>query len=160
MKTRLSKTLIVLAMAGLLGSSAALAGNGPAAGDCDGSGVCTNQGTGNGDGNGGMRLRAGPAERMAGMANRLGLTLEQQIRALELFDAQQLDRERMRSRMLEDYGEEICAQRELHRQEFRALLTEEQLALHDEQMLNRARRNARSGNGPGGFECPQDPDGN
>jgi hypothetical protein len=154
MKTRFSKTLLVLAMAGLLGSGAALAGNGPGSGDCDGSGVCT--GEENGDGNGGgVQRRGGPAERMAGMANRLGLTLEQQIRALELFDAQRLDRERMRSRMFEDYGEEICAQRELHRQEFRALLTDEQLALHDQMQTRRERR----GGGPGGFECPADESG-
>ena len=89
------------------------------------------------------------------MANRLGLTLEQQIRALELFDAQRLDREQMRSRVFEDYGEEICAQRELHRQEFRALLTDEQRALHDQMQARRERR----GGGPGGFECPADESG-
>jgi hypothetical protein len=155
MKTRYSKTLLVLAMAGLLGSGAALAGNGPGNGpgngDCDdsGDGVCTGEGNGEG---GGMQRRGGAAERMAGMANRLGLTLEQQVRALELFDAQQADRQQMRARIFEDYGEEICAQRELHREEFRAMLTEEQRARHDAMQARRERR----GGGPGGFECPAD----
>ena len=153
MNTRFSKTLLVLALAGLLGSGAALAGNGP--GDCEGSGdgVCT--GEGSGDGNGGAQRRGGPAERMAAVANRLGLTLEQQVRALELFDAHQQDREQIRARIFEDYGEEICAQRELHQQEFRALLNDEQLALHEQMQLRRAQH----GGGPGGFECPADTDG-
>ena len=158
MKTHFSKTLLVLAMAGRLGSGAALAGNGPGNGDCDGGGdgVCT--GEGDGKGNGGAQRRGGAAERMAGMANRLGLTLEQQIRALELFDAHQQDREQIRARMFEDYGEEICAQRELHRQEFLALLTDEQLALHEQMQTRRARRGG-SGGRPGGFECPADDSG-
>lgn len=157
MNKRLSKTLMALAIAGLLGSGAALAGNGPGDGDCDGSGdgICTNDGSG-GNAGAGMQRRGGPADRVAAMANRLGLTLEQQVRALELFDAQQQDRLQIRERIFADYGEEICAQRELHQQEFKAMLTDEQLALHEEMQLRRAQR---GGGGPGGFECPADDSG-
>jgi hypothetical protein len=153
MKTRLSKTLLVLAMAGLLGSGTALAANGPGNGDCtgNGNGDCTGDGTGNG----GAHRRGEPAERMAAMANRLGLTLQQQVRALELFDAHQEELKQIRARIFEDYGEEICAQRELHQQEFRALLNDEQLALHEQMQLRRSQRRG----GPGGFECPVDADG-
>ena len=67
MKTRFSKTLLVLAITGLLGPGAALAGNGPGNGDCDNTGVCTSERTGNGDRNGGgAQHRGGPAERVAG----------------------------------------------------------------------------------------------
>ena len=154
MKNRIPKILIVLAIAGLLGSGAALAGNGQGTGDCDGDGVCTNEGTGAGDGNR-MQRRGSPADRVAAMANRLGPTLDQQIRALELFDAQKQEWQQTRARMFEDYSEEICAQRELHREEFRALLTPDQLALHEQMQARRGQRG-----GHGGFECPADDTGN
>ena len=156
MTNRFSKSILVLAAAALLGSGSVYAGNGP--GDCDGSGdgTCTEVGGGNGSGKDGAgNRRGGPAERMAGMANRLGLTLEQQVQALELFDAHAQERAQIQARIFEDYGTEICDQRALHREEFRAMLNEDQQALFDG-MQNRRGSRAGQGGGPGGFECPND----
>lgn len=157
MNTRFSKYIFILAASGLLSAGSVFAGNGPGNGDCDGTGdgSCT----GSGDGNGGAQQRrgGGAAERMAGMANRLGLTIEQQVRALELFDAHNQERAQVQARIFEDYGVEICNQRALHREEFLSILTEEQLALHEE-MKNRRGERAGGGGFGGGFECPVDGD--
>lgn len=156
MTTRFSKSILILAASGLLAAGSVFAGNGPGGGDCDGTGdgECTTSGGGNG---GAQRQRGGAAERMAGMANRLGLTIEQQVRALELFDAQHLERTQMQARIFDDYGVEICNQRAAQREEFLALLTPEQLALHEEMKNRRGRRAGGGGFGSGfggGFECP------
>ncbi|MEE4216909.1 MAG: hypothetical protein V2I48_04820 [Xanthomonadales bacterium] len=153
MTTRFSKSILILAASGLLSAGSAFAGNGPGGGDCDGTGdgACKASGGGNG---GAQRQRGGAAERMAGMANRLGLTIEQQVRALELFDAHNQERAQIQARIFEDYGVEICNQRATHREEFLALLTPEQLALHEE-MKNRRGKRAGGGGFGGGFECPE-----
>lgn len=152
MNTRFSKSILALAAAGLLSAGGVLAGNGPGNGECDGTG----DGTCTGGGNGGAQYhQGGPAERMARIAERLGLTLNQQVQALELFDAHAQERANIQARIFEDYGAEICAQRELHRSEFLAILTPEQLALHEELQLQRANRRGGNGNGFGGFECPE-----
>jgi len=160
MNTRFSKSILILAATGLLSAGSVFAGNGPGGGDCDGTGdgTCTASGGGNGGGNSGaQKQRGGAAERMAGMANRLGLTIEQQIRALELFDAHNQERAQIQARIFEDYGVEICNQRALHREEFLSMLTEEQLAVHEE-MKNRRGNRAGGGGFGGGFECPVDGD--
>lgn len=160
MNTRISKSILILAATSLLSAGSVFAGNGPGGGDCDvsGDGTCTASGGGNGGGNSGAnRQRGGAAERMAGMANRLGLSIEQQVRALELFDAHQQERALTQARIFEDYGIEICNQRALHREEFLALLTEEQLALHEEMQNRRGKRAGGNGFG-GGFECPVEGD--
>jgi hypothetical protein len=151
MTTRLNKTILALAAISMLGAGSVLAGKGPGDGSCDGSEACDGKGGGN---NQQMQQRGGPADHMAKMANRFGLTLEQQIKALELFDLHQQDRAQVRERMFEDYGVEVCAQRDQHREEFRALLNDEQKALHDEMAQRRGNRENRNGGGFGGFECP------
>lgn len=154
MNARFSKSVLVLAAAGLIGAASAFAGNGPGDGDCDGSGTC--------DGSGGdkaqaqQRDHAGPADRMARMANRLGLSDEQQIQALELFQVHAQDRDQLRAQVLEQFGPDICAQRDQHRAEFRALLNEEQLALHDGMLQQRDRARANERGGFGSLECASD----
>ena len=151
MNTRFSKSILVLAAAGLLGAASAFAGNGP--GDCDGTGTC------DGDGDKAQaqqRDHGGPADRMARMANRLGLSDEQQVRALELFQVHAQDREQLRAQVLEQFGPDICAQRDQHRSEFRALLNEEQLALHDAMLQQRDRARANDRGGFGSLECASD----
>lgn len=157
MNKRFSKSLIILAAAGLLGSSIALAGNGPGNGDCDGSGDCTNVGNGGNRGQHAMQGRRDPAMRMAGMANRLGLSEEQQLRALELFQLQAGERAEMRAMIQAEFGDDFCTLRDQHREEFRALLTDEQRAQHDEMLQNRTRQGKRGGGqGFGGLDCPND----
>ena len=154
MTTRLNKTILLLATVGMLGAGSTFAGNGP--GDCDGTGTCEGK-----DGAGKsqqMQKRGGPADHMAKMAQRFGLSEEQQIEALKLFGVHEQDRAEVRARMFEDYGLEICAQRDQHREEFRALLNDEQKALHDEMAQRRGNREGRNGGGFGGFECPSDTD--
>lgn len=155
MYRQFSKSILVLSIAALLGAGSAMAGNGPGSCDGTGDGTCTEAGSGNGNGagNGGAKNRGGPAERVAGMANRLGLTIQQQQRALEIFDAHAQEKNQLQARIFEDYSVEICEQRALHREEVRALLTEEQLAEHDAMMEQRQNRQGK-GNGFGGFECP------
>lgn len=154
MNTRFSKSILILAATGLLSAGSVFAGNGPGNGDCDGTGDGTCTGTGGGNG-GAQNHGGGAAERMAGMANRLGLTIEQQVRALELFDIHAQERAQIRARIFDEFGVEICAQRAQHREEFLATLTEEQLAVHEE-MKNRRGKRAGGGGFGGGFECPAD----
>ncbi len=157
MKTRFSKTLLVLAVSSLLGAGTALAGQGP--GDCDqnGDGTCSGEGNGGGNG-GGQRNRGGPAEHLAAMANRLGLTLEQQVRLLGVLDGHAQDRKQLRQQIFDDYGGEMCAMRATHRAEILAELTEEQRALHEQNRQRRAGHGSRGGFG-GDFECPEPADG-
>lgn len=157
MNARFSKTILILAATGLIGSASALAGNGPGDGSCDGSGDGSCDGSGGGNpGSAQVQRHGGPAERMAGMTRRLGLTLEQQIRALELFDMQAAERQQLRAQVFEQFGSEICALRDQHRNEFRAMLTEEQLAVHDAMLQRRDRARAEGGGGFGPVECPSD----
>lgn len=157
MNTRFSKSILVLAVAGLLGAASAFAGNGPGDGDCDGTGTC--DGSGGGGGNNAQaqqRDHGGPADRMARMANRLALSDQQQLQALELFQVHAQDREQLRAQVLEQFGPDICAQRDQHRSEFRALLNEEQLALHDAMLQQRDRARANDRGGFGSLECASD----
>lgn len=138
MNNRFSKTILVLAIAGLLGSGAALAGNGQGSGP------------GKGPGDGAQHGRGGPAERVAGMARRLDLTMEQQIDLLELFDSQAQERAQLHEQIFADYGDEICALRATQREAVRGVLTEEQVARQEEMQARRGRR----GGGPGDkFNC-------
>ena len=130
MNHRFSKSILVLAIAGLLGSGAVLAGNGP----------------GKGPGDGPQHGRGGPAERVAGMARRLDLTMEQQLELLELFDSQAQERAQLHEQILADYGDEICDMRAMHREAVQGVLTEEQIARQEKTMSRRERR----GGGPGG----------
>jgi len=154
MNARFPKSILVLAAAGLIGSAAAYAGNGPGDGSCDGSGDGSCDGSG--PANAQVQRHGGPADRMARMANRLGLTIEQQKAALDLFALQAQDREQLRSQIFDAFGGELCALRDQHRDEFRAMLTDEQLALHDAMLQQRdpARSEGRGGFGP--LECPND----
>ena len=138
MNNRFSKTILVLAIAGLLGSGAALAGNGPG------------NGPGKGPGDNAQQGRGGPAERVAGMARRLDLTMEQQIELLEIFDSQAQERKQLHEQIFADYGDAICGLRATHREAVRGVLTEEQLERQGEMLARRERR----GGGPGGqFNC-------
>ena len=154
MNARITKSILVLAAAGLLGTNSAFAG-GPGDGNCDGTCTCDGSGAGTGS-SAPMQRHGGPAERLARMANQLGLSLEQQKAALDLFGLQAQDREQLRSEILGEFGGELCGLRDQHRAEFRALLNEEQLAAHDAmlQRRDRARSEGRSGFGP--LECPSD----
>ena len=154
MNARFPKSILVLAAAGLIGAGGAFAGNGNGSGDCDGTGICDGS-SGGGNAQAQQRSHGGPADRMARMANRLGLTLEQQIQALQMFEMHAQDRDQLRAQIFGQFGGEICAQREQHRSEFRALLNEEQLALHDQAMLQQRDR-AHARGGLGGIECPTD----
>lgn len=156
MKTRLNKTVLLLATISMLGAGSVFAGNGP--GECDETGTCEGKAGNRGGGKSQqMQQRGGPADHMARMAQRFDLTEEQQIEALKLFGVHEQDRAEVRARMFEDYGLEICAQRDQQREEFLALLDDEQKALHDEMAQRRGNREGRGG-GLGGFECPSDTD--
>ena len=154
MNARITKSILVLTVAGLLGTTSAFAG-GPGDGNCDGAGTCDGSGAGTGS-SAQTQRRGGPADRLARMANQLGLSFEQQLAALDLFNLQAQDREQLRSEILGEFGGELCALRDQHRAEFRALLNEEQLAAHDAllQQRDRARSEGRGGFGP--LECPSD----
>lgn len=153
MNKRISRSLIILATAGLLGSGIAFAGNGPGDGSCDGPGDCTGQGGGGGNSQQARKNHGSPAGRMAAMANRLGLDHDQQVLALDLFELQAAERAEMKARIRADYGEPICDQRERHRNEFRLLLTDDQAAKLDEMQQKRANRGGRGGAGPDGIDC-------
>ena len=154
MNKRISRSLIILATAGLLGSGFAYAGNGPGDGSCDGLGDCTNPGAGGGKSQQARNNHGSPAGRMAAMANRLGLDHDQQMLALDLFELQAAERAEMKARIRADYGGTICEQRDRHRNEFRQLLTDDQAAQLDEMQQKRAGRGGRGGAGPDGIECP------
>lgn len=154
MNTRFSKSILALAAASLLGTAGVSAG-GPGDGSCDGDGACTGTGAGK-TGKIQAQRRGGPADRMARMANRLGLTLEQQKGALDLFSLQAQDRQQLRSQMLDRFGDELCAMRDQHRAEFRALLTEDQLAAHDAMLRQRDRARSADRGGIGPLDCPKD----
>jgi hypothetical protein len=154
MNARFSSWILTLAAAGLIGSASVYAGNGPGDGSCDNSGDGTCDGSGAASAQ--VQRHGGPADRMARMANRLGLSIEQQKAALDMFALQAQDREQLRSEILGAYGDELCALRDQHRDEFRAMLNDEQLALHDAmlQQHDRSRSEGRGGFGP--LECPND----
>ena len=152
MNTRFSKSILVLAIVSLLGTGAALAGgNGNGNGNGDGAGV------GGGGGNAGAQgdFGGGPAGRMARISERLSLSTDQQHDLLDLFDAQERERARIHADIVNDYGDRVCTQRRLHQEEFQALLTPDQLALHEVMMAQREERRANNGQrrGAGGFDC-------
>ena len=148
MNTRFSKSILVLAIVSLLGTGAALAG---------GNGNGNGDGTGVGGGNAGAQgdFGGGPADRMARISERLGLSTDQQHDLLDLFDAQERERARIHADIVNDYGDRVCTQRRLHQAEFQALLTADQLALHEAMMAQRQERRANNGQGrgAGGFDC-------
>ncbi|MEJ2382823.1 MAG: hypothetical protein P8Y54_00320 [Xanthomonadales bacterium] len=154
MNARFSKPILILAAAGLLGATPAFAG-GPGNGSCDGTGdgVCDGSAAGN---PASAQRHGGGAERMARMARNLGLSLEQQKAVLDLFELQAQDREQLRNEIFNAFGEELCALRDQHRSEVRALLNEEQLAAHEAMLQRRdgGRDEGRGGFGP--LQCPGD----
>ena len=156
MNARFTNSMLALTAAGLLGMASAFAG-GPGNGSCDGSGDGICDGSGDGPaGNAQMQRRGGPADRMAHMANQLNLSLEQQKALLDLFDLQAQDREQLRNEIVSQFGGDLCAMRDQHRAEVRALLNDDQLALHEALLheRDRARSEGRGGFGP--LECPSD----
>ena len=84
--------------------------------------------------------------------------LEQQVQALEMFNAHAQEREDLQAEIFATFGTEVCALREQHRLEFREMLDPDQQALHDEMQQNRANRTNRNGGGFGRFECPNTDD--
>ena len=154
MNARLTKSILVLAAAGLLGTTSAFAG-GPGDGNCDGTGTCDGSGAGTGS-SAPMQRHGGPAERLARMANQLGLSLEQQKAALDLFGLQAQERTQLRTEIVDMFGNDICALRDQHRQEFELLLNDEQLAAHAAMLKQRDRARSEGRGGFGSLECPSD----
>ena len=150
MNTRFSKSILVLAIVSLLGTGAALAGgNGNGNGDGSGVGVGGSNAGAQGD------FGGGPAGRMARINERLNLSTDQQHDLLDLLDAQERERAQIHADIVNDYGDRVCTQRRLHQAEFQALLTPDQLALHEAMMAQRGERRANNGQrrGAGGFDC-------
>ncbi|MEJ2298361.1 MAG: hypothetical protein P8X94_07640 [Woeseiaceae bacterium] len=154
MNAHFSKSILVLAAAGLLGAASAF-GGGPGDGSCDGSGTGTCDGSGAGS-SAPMQRHGGPAERLARMANQLGLSLEQQKAALDLFGLQAQERTQLRTEIVDMFGNDICALRDQHRQEFELLLNDEQLAVHAAMLQRRDRAPSEGRGGFGPLECPGD----
>lgn len=143
MTKRFSQTILVLVAVSLLGAGTALAkGPGNAGGEGFGAG---NQQTEDGQ-------KGSPAQRMARISERLGLSEEQEVELLELFHQHEQGRADMHDAIMLQFGGEICALRAAQQEAFLAILTPEQLALHEEMQANReARGGARRGNGK--LEC-------
>lgn len=158
MNTRFSKSILVLAVVSLLAAGSIFAGNG----NSDGSG----------NGKGGQKAgqdtewNGGPAHKMARISEMLGLSELQEDQILDFFRMQEENRELMRARIMEAFGDEICAQRAANEGSFEELLLgmldENQLLIHEEMKANRESRqanNRRGGRGNGGFECTDETDG-
>lgn len=154
MKHRISHPIAILAIVCLLSAGAALAGNG------------------NGDGKGKPRAggpdtewAGGPLGRVARMSEQLGLNAEQEDAVLDFFRERQAEREAMHARVIETFGDEICAQRAANQAEFESLLMsildDEQWAQHEAMQARRAERQAERGKrrGHGGLDCPEPADG-
>ena len=164
MTTRFSKSILVLAAAGLLSAGSLYAGNG----DCNGTGNgdCTGPGTGNGSGIGNAQFRQGepggnPLQRTDRLANRLGLSAGQTEDVLGFLNRQEEGRQQLRAEIWADYGQLICEQREANQGSFHAflltILDDDQKALLAEmeadRLANQSRRQGRHGNGE--FDCSQ-----
>lgn len=144
MNRRFSNIILVLATTSLLAAGTALA-KGPGNGG-DG-------GFGQGKAQAEDHWKHDPAHRMARISERLGLSEQQELALLELFHQHEQDRIGLQEQIQQQFGAEICAQRAAHEQDFLALLTPEQLALHEELQ---ARRQERAGERRrhGSLECP------
>lgn len=150
MNTRFSKSILVLAIVSLLAAGSVYSGNG----NSDGNGKGGQKGGQNTEWNG------GPANKMARMSEMLDLSEAQEDQVLEFFRMQEENRDLMRARIKEAFGDEICAQRAANEGSFEELLVgildEEQLAIHEEMKARRENRqanNRKGGRGNGGFEC-------
>jgi Spy/CpxP family protein refolding chaperone len=148
MNTRLKTTLLTIAAASLLGMGTAVAGNGPGGGQGMGPGALGMDGDG----------PFGPADRMARISAQLQLSEDQEFALLEMFHEHAAERNALRGQIAAEYGTEICAQREAHRQAFEDILTAEQLetfqAMQEQRAEERSQRRAhRFG---GGINCPND----
>lgn len=155
MNTRFSKSILVLVAASLLAAGPAMAGNGNSKGDGIGQGNKGARGGANTEWNG------GPANRMARMSEALGLTDVQEDAILDFFRQQEAEREQLHADVWAMFGDQICAQREAHRDAFETMLAgildADQLLLHAEMQSNREARRANRGpdRGKGRFECPE-----
>ncbi len=170
MNTRFSKTLLVLAAAGLLGAGSVYAGNGPGGADCDGSGdgTCTSA-AGNGKG-GGKGLRNGgpggdrggsPLQKTDRLDQALDLTDDQETQVLNDLQNQEANRQALRAEIWENYGPLICQQREANQGALHEFLlgiaSEEQALILAEMEANREakRANRQNRRGGGDFDCSQ-----
>lgn len=155
MNTRFSKSILILAIVSMLSAGSVFAGNGNGDGSGKGHGKAGGKGGANTEWNG------GPAQKMSRMSEMLGLTEQQELDLLAFFHEQEANREAMRIRIQEAFGEEICAQRAANEGAFETLLytvlSEEQIVIHEEMKAQREGRKGnkrRGGRGNGGFECP------
>ena len=161
MINRFSKSLLILGVVSLLTAGAAFAQSGKY--------DAKSEGKYRGKGNPNVEQTRGPAHNMARLSQALELTPEQEDAILTFFRDRQAERDALRERIMEDYGDEICAQRAASEAAFEdllySILDDEQLAAHEEMKANREarqakRQNRRGGGGiGGGFECPEPAEG-
>jgi hypothetical protein len=154
MINRFSKSMLVLGVVSLLSAGATFAGNGTPKGDGSGGGK------GNAKGNPDVEWNGGPANKMARMSERFGLTEDQEDAILAFYREREVEREAMRLLIQDAFGDKICAQRAANEGSFEdllfSILDEEQWALHEEMKASREANqgNRKSRRGNGGFECP------
>lgn len=97
--------------------------------------------------------RAGPPsaeQQLARLSEALNLRDEQAIRLLEVLHSSRADQEALHERMMQDYGAEICAQRERTQEQILAVLDPGQAALFEQ---HRARLEDRSLGGQRRLDC-------
>ncbi len=84
--------------------------------------------------------RPGPPtaeQQLARLGETLNLSNEQAVRLLQVLQTAHGDREALHAQMMQDYGDEICAQRERVQEQIIAELNDEQAAIFKEQIQNR-----------------------
>lgn len=157
MINRFSKSLLVVGVVSLLTAGITFAE--PGNYDAKSAGKYRGKGSPN------VEQAGGPAHNMARLSEVLDLTAEQEDAILAFFRDRQAEREALRARIMEDYGDEICAQRAANEGSFEdllfSILDDDQLAIHEEMKANREAKqaNRKSRRGNGGFECPEPAEG-
>lgn len=129
MKHALMKSLAILAVIGLLAST----------------GVAAQQADRHS-----REHRSGPPtaeQQLARLGETLNLSNEQAVRLLQVLQTAHGDREALHAQMMQDYGDEICAQRERVQEQIMAELSAEQAAIFQAQIQNR-QPNRPDGGGP------------
>jgi len=94
---------------------------------------------------------AGPPsaeQQLARLSENLGLRDDQSMRLLEVLQSARADHEALHERMMEDYGAELCAQRERIRERILAVLDPEQAVLFKQQQRARLRDRGAGGRQP------------
>jgi hypothetical protein len=97
--------------------------------------------------------RAGPPsaeQQLVRLSEALNLRDGQAIRLLEVLQNGRADHEALQERMMQDYGAEICAQRERMQEQILAVLDSDQAALFEQ---HRARLQNRALGGPQRLDC-------